>query len=56
MPGFFCANPRSATSVDSIWTIASFSSAWMRFTSVKSVCSMNSMSPSNICALLAKWR
>jgi hypothetical protein len=56
MPGFFCAKPRSVVTVDSICFIASFSSAWILFTSVKTVCSMNSMSPSNICALLAKCR
>ena len=56
IPGFFWAKPSSVVTVDSICFIASVSSAWILFTSVKTVCSMNSIRPSNIWALLVKWR
>src|ERR1700682_5144978 len=56
IPGFFSAKPSSSVTICAACAAPSVDSVVMRFTIEKSVDSMNSISPSNICALLAKWR
>ena len=56
MPGFFSPNCSSTVSTLRTCTTASLSRSPIWLTSVKTLLSMNSIRPSNICALLAKWR
>src|SRR5450755_1331879 len=56
IPGFFSAKPSSTVTICAACAAPSVDSVVMRFSNEKSVDSMNSISPSNICALLAKWR
>src|SRR5688572_12064523 len=56
MPGFFSAKTSSISSSLSACLRPSASSAVILLASVKTELSMNSMSPSYICALQAKWR
>src|SRR5450631_500203 len=56
IPGFFSAKASSTVTICAACAAPSVDSVVMRFTSEKSVDSMNSISPSNICALLAKCR
>ena len=64
MPGFFSANCTSSITTRAAWRVpavgswasaaVSRSTIWLM--SENTDCSMKSISPSNICALLAKWR
>jgi hypothetical protein len=56
MPGFFSANPSSTETICCACAAPPGVSAAILLTSVNNVVSMNSINPSNICALLAKCR
>ena len=56
MPGFFSANWISMATMRPAWDGPGGSRSAIWLISVKTLCSMNSIRPSNICALLAKWR
>ena len=56
MPGFFSPNCSSTAAIFCAWAEPEGSRSTIWLTRVKTLVSMNSMSPSNICALLAKWR
>src|SRR3989338_5312048 len=56
MPRFFCAKLSSIAMIASTCRKPLFSSWVILLIRPNTVCSINSISPSNICALLAKWR
>src|SRR4029079_14260821 len=56
IPGFFSANASSISTSFAAWRSPSASSVVIRFARVNTELSMNSISPSYICALDAKWR
>ena len=56
MPGFFSANWISIATMRAAWAAPAGSRSAIWLIRVKTLCSMNSIRPSNICALLAKWR
>ena len=56
MPGFFSANWISMATMRPAWPWPAGSRSAIWLIRVKTLCSMNSMRPSNICALLAKCR